>query len=180
MTTKRDPALIAMVAGLGLVSSMLLGGCAFLPGAAVQNRVSPTDSSPGDPSSSAQGTGDGGDSADAPEESGDGDAGSDDSLARPANLPDDLPIIDGTVVVSEDLGTGWAIWIAVPDATDGYHEAEQQLAGAGFTEDATMGNAADGWYSSFSRADYGVQLTAKDDSGDAAGPIVAYTIYANQ
>ena len=175
MTTKRHPSLIAVVAALGLASCLALGGCALLPAALGGKTGTPTDGS-----ARGQSTEDAGGPSGAPDESAGEDAGPGVSLVLPANLPGDIPIIDGTIVVSEDLGTGWAIWVAVADATDGYHEAEQQLAGAGFTEDATMGNAADGWYSSFSRADYGVQLTAKDDSGDAAGPIVAYTIYANQ
>ncbi len=184
MTTTRDPALIVLVAGLGLASSLLLGGCSLLPNIselAKDKGSSSERSTTGDGEEDTGSDSDGSDASD--DQSGDPDSsdpGSGDSLALPDGMPDDIPIIDGTIVTSEDLGTGWAVWVSVADATDGFHAAEDQLTDAGFTEDVSLGNATDGWYASFSGDDYGLQLTAKDDNGDDLGPVVSYTVYATE
>jgi hypothetical protein len=161
---RHEPLSIAMLATLALAGSLTLGGCFLLP-AADSGSVSTDEAS-----SSAE---DSGDSATEEE----GSTSSGDSLDLPDGFPDIVPLVDGPVVVSEDLGTGWAVWVEVEDATAQFEEAGTLLEDAGFTEEDSFGNAEAGYYASFSRDIYQVQLTAADDMADDSGPVVAYTIY---
>jgi hypothetical protein len=93
----------------------------------------------------------------------------------PANLPPEIPIIDGPVLVAVDLGTGWAIWIGADDPAAAFQRATAALDAAGFDRVAIL--SGDTNLASYSSAGYSVQLVAGDDP--THGSAISYTIIRN-
>jgi len=96
------------------------------------------------------------------------------SLDLPKNFPSDIPLLDGDVVVSNDLGTGWVVWIHSIDAPSDFAAASEVLTTAGFENTVTTAEG-DNYFATFTSAKYQIQLTAGDDP--TYGVSVGYTIY---
>ena len=96
------------------------------------------------------------------------------SLDLPKNFPSDIPLLDGEVVVSNDLGTGWVVWIHSIDAASDFAAASEVLTTAGFENTVTTAEG-DSYFATFTSAKYQIQLTAGDDP--TYGMSVGYTIY---
>ena len=65
----------------------------------------------------------------------------------PADFPQSVPVIDGTIELAGGAGDGTEGWVVVltSQAADPLGDAASALTGAGFTEDATLsGDAAGG------------------------------------
>jgi hypothetical protein len=97
------------------------------------------------------------------------------SLALPKSFPDDeIPLIDGTVVVSNDLSGGYVVWITSVDLANDFAAASEVLIAAGF--DNTVSTSDDAtFFGAFAGEKWQIQLSAGDDP--TYGPVVAYTIY---
>jgi len=96
------------------------------------------------------------------------------SLDLPEGFPADVPLLDGDVVVSTDLGTGWVVWIHSIDAASDFAAASEVLTAAGFENTVTTAEG-DSFFASFTNDKYQIQLTAGDDP--TYGVSVGYTVY---
>lgn len=108
---------VAGIATALLVTALALTGC-------------------GAPSGGNGATGDNGAATSGPADEGDGDAGDGDTgtdeLSIPDTFPrDEVPLIEGDVAYSQDLGTGWVVYIHRDDFLGGYEEAKGPAARRG-------------------------------------------------
>lgn len=105
--------------------------------------------------------------------------GSGSELALPDTFPkNDVPLIEGDLAYTQDLGTGWVVYVHRDDFLAGYQEAVGLLDGAGFTgqtinQDDT--GAVGQWVSDLVT----VNLSAGDGSDLGVGPSVGYTVVKN-
>jgi len=149
---------LAVLAGVVLASTLVLTGC----------------SAPGSPEPAN--TGDNGAATSGPvEEPVVGSGGTVIPETFPSN---DVPLIEGDVVYSQDLGTGWVVYIARDDFLGGYDEAKGLLTDAGFAGD-TVGQDDTGAVGQFTSDAYTVNLSAGDGADLGVGPSVAYTVVKN-
>jgi hypothetical protein len=95
-------------------------------------------------------------------------------LAVPKTFPAAVPLLDGEIVVSNDLGTGWVVWIGSDDAANDFAAASELLTAAGF-ENTVTNSETDNYFASFTSEAYQVQLTAGDDP--TYGVSIGYTVY---
>ncbi|CAN5181309.1 hypothetical protein BH11ACT3_BH11ACT3_02550 [soil metagenome] len=105
-----------------------------------------------------------------------GDAADSGSYVIPPTFPKDVPIIEGDVVFSADLGTGWILWLARDDFNAGYDEAKGLLTEAGYAGE-TAAQADEGSVGQFTTDMYTITLTAGDDPD--YGKAVGYTVVLN-
>jgi len=164
--------LVVPVAGLALVTSLVLSGCSFSPFPPAPLPGGGT----GGGSSSSGGDGSGDPVVEVPvvEVPADEvtvDEGS--SASIPATFPSDIPLIDGPVVLGIDLGTTWTVMISTPDLGRGYDDAKARLISAEYTTELDS-TTADGSFGVFESMRYLVTLSAKDDAqfGNAVTYIV--------
>lgn len=123
------------------------------------------------------------DGTDAPATSGpaapDATGGTDGEVVIPASFPTgDVPLIEGDVAYSQDLGTGWVVYIHRDDFLGGYEEAKGLLTGAGFAGD-TVNQDDTGAVGQFTTDAYTVNLSAGDGTDLGVGPSVGYTVVKN-
>jgi hypothetical protein len=122
-------------------------------------------------------TGDNGAATSGPAPDDGGDAGGE--LSLPATFPTgDIPLIEGDLAYSQDLGTGWVIYIHRDDFNAGYEEAKDLLTGAGFTGD-TINQDDTGSVGQFKTDAYTINLSAGDGADVGVGTSVGYTIIKN-
>ncbi|MEO5920966.1 MAG: hypothetical protein ABIQ01_07470 [Pseudolysinimonas sp.] len=115
----------------------------------------------------------------APDESTGTDDATDGEFTIPATFPaDEVPLIEGDVAYSQDLGTGWVVYIHRDDFLGGYDEAKGLLTGAGFSGD-TVNQDDTQAFGQFTTDKYTVNLTAGDGADLGVGPSVAYTVVVN-
>jgi hypothetical protein len=105
------------------------------------------------------------------------DAGTDSSDAD-ATLPktfpkDDVPLIDGKLVYTADLGTGWIVFIKADDFGDAYKDASGKLTDAGFSKSQEVATDQ-GDVAAFTTDKYQVIVTAGTDA--TYGKAVSYTV----
>jgi len=145
----------AVLAGCSAPSAATHGGSGGSSGGSdSSNSAAPSDS----PSDGTTGSGDGSDP---------------NTYSIPATFPKAVPIIEGDVVYSADLGTGWLLWLAHDDFNSGYTDAVSKLKDAGFTGD-TAAQTDQGSVGQFSNDKFQVTVTAGDDP--TYGKAVSYTV----
>jgi hypothetical protein len=105
-----------------------------------------------------------------------GDGADSGTYVIPPTFPSDVPIIEGDVVYSADLGTGWILWLARDDFNGGYDEAKGLLTDAGYTGE-TAAQADEGSVGQFASDTYTITVTAGDDPD--YGKAVGYTVVLN-
>jgi hypothetical protein len=150
---------LAGIAAAVLIASVALTGC-------------------GTPSAGGGATGDNGAATSGPASP---DAGGDPGgeLALPDTFPtDQVPLIEGDLAYSQDLGTGWVVYIHRDDFLAGYEEAKGLLTGAGFTGD-TINQTDAGAVGQFTTDLLTVNLSAGDGTDLGVGPSVGYTVVKN-
>ncbi len=153
-----QPRLAVALAALALVP-LALAGCS-LPGS-------------GDPGPAN--TGDNGAATSGPAPDGAaGDGGGDPNAQVPATFPSEIPLIDGEVLESADLGTGWVVLFGVDDAIASFNEGADALAAAGFDEDARTADDNQG-FGNYTSDVYTVQISANTDY-PGYGNAVSYTV----
>ena len=118
-------------------------------------------------------TGDNGAATSGPAPDG-GDGGADPNSQVPATFPPEIPLVDGEVLESSDLGTGWVVLFGVADALTSFNEGADALAAAGFTEDERATNDTEG-FGSYTNDLYTVQISANVDY-PGYGQAVSYTV----
>ena len=125
-------------------------------------------------------TGDNGAATSGPADPGTGtDGGAGEGTALPDTYPtDEVPLIEGDVAYSQDLGTGWVVYIARDDFLGGYEEAKGLLLGAGFTGD-TVGSDETGAFGQFKNDKYTVNLQGANADNTGFGNAVGYTVVKN-
>jgi len=97
----------------------------------------------------------------------------------PATFPsDEVPLIEGDIAYSHDLGTGWVVYIHREDFLDGYDEAKDLLTGAGFAGD-TINKDDTGAVGQFTSNTLTVNVSAGDGTDLGVGPSVGYTVVKN-
>jgi hypothetical protein len=136
----------------------------------------------GTPSAGGGATGDNGAATSgpaAPDDGGDTGGDSGGELALPDTFPtDQVPLIEGDIAYSQDLGTGWVVYIHRDDFLAGYEEAKDLLTGAGFTGD-TINQTDAGAVGQFTTDLLTVNLSAGDGADLGVGPSVGYTVVKN-
>ncbi len=103
-----------------------------------------------------------------------GDGGGDPNAEVPATFPSEIPLIDGDVLESSDLGTGWIVLFGVDDAIASFDDGADALAAAGFTEDARTTSDTEG-FGNYTNDLYTVQISANADY-PGYGQAVSYTV----
>lgn len=132
----------------------------------------------GAPSSGNGATDDNDAATSGPADEGVGDTGTDE-LSIPDTFPrDEVPLIEGDVAYSQDLGTGWVVYIHRDDFLGGYEEAKGLLTGAGFSGD-TVNQDDTGAFGQFTSDAYTVNLSAGDGADLGVGLSVGYTVVKN-
>lgn len=144
-----------VAAAAGILAVLLLSGCGLAGSPAPAN------------------TGENGAATSGPAPEG-GDGGADPNSVVPATFPSDIPLIDGDVLQSADLGTGWVVLFGVTDAIASFNKGADALAGAGFTEDARTTSDTEG-FANYTNDAYTVQLSANIDYPEY-GQAVSYTV----
>ncbi len=149
---------IGLPATVALVVVLALGGCS--------TGGTPSGASSGSSSSS------GGHSSPSPS------ASSHDSATGDATLPDSfpkdaVPLIDGTLLYTADLGTGWIVFIKADDFGSGYQDASGKLTDAGFSKSQEV-VTDQGDVAGFSNDTYQIVVTAGTDA--TYGKAVSYTV----
>jgi hypothetical protein len=100
-------------------------------------------------------------------------------LSLPATFPtDQVPLIEGDLAYSQDLGTGWVVYIHRDDFLGGYEEAKNLLTDAGFSGE-TINQDDTGAVGQFTTDLLTVNLSAGDGSDLGVGPSVGYTVVKN-
>jgi hypothetical protein len=100
-------------------------------------------------------------------------------LTLPATFPtDQVPLIEGDLAYSQDLGTGWVVYIHRDDFLGGYEEAKNLLTEAGFSGE-TINQDDTGAVGQFTTDLLTVNLSAGDGSDLGVGPSVGYTVVKN-
>ncbi len=161
--------LVVPVAGLALVTSLVLSGCSFSP--------FPPAPLPGGGTGGGSSSSGGDGSGDPVVESGDtivevpAEEGS--SASIPATFPSDIPLIEGPVAFGMDLGTGWTVMITTSDLGRGYDDARARLISAEYTTELDS-TTADGSFGVFENASYLINLTANDNG--QYGSVVTYIV----
>jgi hypothetical protein len=151
---------LAGIAAAVLVASIALTGCG-----------SPIPSGGGN-------TGENGAATSGPADEGT-DGGDTGEATLPATFPsDDVPLIEGDIAYSQDLGTGWVIYIHRDDFNAGYEEAKGLLIDAGFAGD-TANQDDTGAFGQFTTDAYTVNLSSGDGADLGVGPSVGYTVVKN-
>jgi hypothetical protein len=156
----RSALTLTTVTAIAIAAGLALAGCS-LGGAPTAASSSAASSS--SPSASA--------SHDAGDDNGDDSTVADATM--PKNFPDDVPIIDGKLVYSADLGEGWILYFRSDDFGDGYQDASGKLTDAGFDKSQEVTDPQ-GDVAAFSNDKYQIILTAGTDS--TYGKSVAYTV----
>jgi hypothetical protein len=118
-------------------------------------------------------TGDNGAATSGPAPEG-GDGGGDPNAQVPATFPREIPLIDGDVLESADLGTGWVVLFGVDDAIASFNDGADALAAAGLTEDARTTSETEG-FANYTGDLYTVQISANTDY-PGYGQAVSYTV----
>jgi hypothetical protein len=118
-------------------------------------------------------TGDNGAATSGPAPEG-GDGGGDPNTQVPATFPPEIPLIDGDVLESADLGTGWVVLFGVDDAIASFNEGADALAAAGLTENTRTTTETEG-FGNYSDDLYTVQISANTDY-PGYGQAVSYTV----
>ena len=149
------PRLAVALAAIVLLPAAL-AGCSLLPGAG---------SGGGD-------TGDNGAATSAPAPAPEDDI--DPNVGLPASFPTAIPLIEGQVLESADIGTGWVVLFGVDDANASFTEGADALVAAGFSEDARTSNGTEG-FGQFGDERYTVQLSSNVDY-PGYGQAVSYTV----
>jgi hypothetical protein len=103
-----------------------------------------------------------------------GDGGGDPATQVPATFPSDIPLVDGEVLESADLGTGWVVLFGVDDAIASFDSGADALVAAGFEESERATDETQG-FGNFTNDLYQVQLSANTDY-PGYGQAVAYTV----
>jgi hypothetical protein len=103
-----------------------------------------------------------------------GDGGGDPNAQIPATFPADIPLVDGEVLESADLGTGWVVLFGVDDAIASFDSGADALVAAGFEEAERTTNETQG-FGNFTNELYTVQLSANSDY-PGYGQAVSYTV----
>ena len=165
---------------VGALSIAVLSGCSLIPhvtipggtGGGTSPSASSSDGSVGDSTGAVT---DSPSSSDGSSGSGSGSGSTTgQTYTLPSNFPTaDVPIIDGQIVYSADLGSGWLVWVHASDFSSAYTTARDALTSAGYTgEDAAV--TSQGSVGQYSNTKYQVTLTAGHDAdyGDA----VSYTV----
>jgi hypothetical protein len=165
--TALTPRLLAFAAA-GLLAASALAGCSG-PNASTGGNAG---GNQGGSETSSNAPSD----APSPADTGTGDGSDPNAYVIPATFPKDVPIIEGDVVFSADLGTGWLLWLARDDFNAGYEEAKGMLTDAGYTGD-TAAQADEGSVGQFANDKYTITLTSGDDS--TYGKAVSYTVVLN-
>jgi hypothetical protein len=100
-------------------------------------------------------------------------------LSLPETFPaDQVPLIEGDLAYSQDLGTGWVVYIHRDDFVGGYDEAKSLLLDAGFAGE-TVGQDGTGAVGQFTTDLLTVNLSAGDGADLGVGPSVGYTVVKN-
>ncbi|MEO8529015.1 MAG: hypothetical protein ABI435_08045 [Pseudolysinimonas sp.] len=162
MTRSRGLATGAPAAGVVLLATLLLGGCAAGGTGTVGDLGTPSSSAPSDPTDGSTG-------------SSGTDLGNDAGHTEiPATYPrDDVPLIDDDAVFAVDLGTGWSIILPTDDRAGDLAQIDGLLTGKGFAQDFTS-TTADGTFTQYSNETYTVQITGSDTTD--FGEVVQYVV----
>lgn len=97
-------------------------------------------------------------------------------LSLPATFPTgDIPLIEGDLAYTQDLGTGWVVYIHRDDFNAGYEDAKALLLDAGFTGD-TVNQDDTGSFGQFTSDTYTVNLSSGDGADLGVGLSVGYTV----
>lgn len=101
-----------------------------------------------------------------------------DAIELPDNFPtDDVPLIDGDILVANDLSGGWSVWVASNDVANDFAAATELLVAVGY-ENTVTNSDGESFFGTFSGEKYQVQVTAGDDP--TYGTAVTYTIYPTE
>jgi len=92
----------------------------------------------------------------------------------PATFPPEIPLVDGRLLESADLGTGWVVLFGVDDAIASFTSGADALAASGFEEQERTTNETQG-FANYANDLYTVQLSANTDY-PGYGQAVAYTV----
>jgi len=158
------PRLLALAAA-GLLTASALAGCS--PSGPATHPAGTGGSDKPSTAASASPSGESVDTGD------DADSG---TYVIPPTFPKDVPVIEGDVVYSADLGTGWLLWLAHDDFNAGYEDAIAKLKDAGFEGD-TVAQADQGSVGQFKNDKYTIIVTSGDDA--TYGKAVSYTVTLN-
>ncbi len=129
---------------------------------------------------SLPGSGGGGQATDDPAVSGPapddgaGDGGGDPNTQVPATFPSEIPLVDGDVLESADLGTGWVVLFGVDDAIASFDSGADALAAAGYQEAERTTTETQG-FANYTNDEYTVQISANTDY-PGYGQAVSYTV----
>lgn len=107
-------------------------------------------------------------------------ASSDEStvIELPEGFPTaDVPLIDGDLLIANDLSDGWSVWVASNDVANDFAAASELLVAVGY-ENTVNSPDGDDYFAAFAGEKYQVQVTAGDDA--TYGPAVTYTIYPSE
>ena len=96
------------------------------------------------------------------------------SLALPETFPARIPLLDGDVIVSNELGNGWVVMLRSIDAANDFAAASEILVAAGY-ENTVTSSEGDAYFATFESAGYQIQLTAGDDP--TYGVSVGYNVH---
>jgi hypothetical protein len=112
----------------------------------------------------------------APEPAASGDEA--DALTLPDDFPtDDVPLVEGELIVANGLSGGWSVWVASNDVANDFAAATELLVAVGFDNTVTNSDG-ESFFGTFSGEKYQVQVTAGDDP--TYGTAVTYTIYPTE
>jgi len=99
-------------------------------------------------------------------------------VAGTVTLPDDfpakdVPLLDGDILVANNLSGGWSVWVASNDVANDFAAASELLVAVGYENPVTTSDGEES-FASFSGEKYQVQITAGVDP--TYGPAITYTI----
>ena len=101
-----------------------------------------------------------------------------DAVELPKNFPTaDVPLLEGDLLVANDLSGGWSVWVASNDVTNDFAAASELLVAVGY-ENTVTNSDGETFFAAFSGEKYQVQLTAGIDP--TYGSAVTYTIYPTE
>jgi len=101
-----------------------------------------------------------------------------DVVDLPKSFPaDDVPLLEGDLLVANELSDGWSVLISSNDVTNDFAAASELLVAVGYTNTVTNSDG-DKSFASFDGEKYQVQVSAAVD--ETYGPAITYTIYPTQ
>jgi hypothetical protein len=162
MTLTHPRSAVAVLAIVGISTSLLLGGCSLIPKIPVLNP--------------------GGSSQEDSDSNSDSNSDVDDALENPylnhevpETFPSDVPLPDLPILLSLDLDAGWTIVYSTDDVEGDYEDAVAELEAAGF--DTIMSNSADGAsFGALENEDYSIQVNAATDNTGYDSAILSFTV----